>query len=57
MTVTLLLAGESPRVVPDRLGHRSSAFTLDGYAAVTADWQSAASERLAQFLDSAARGE
>jgi hypothetical protein len=57
MTVTWLLADESPRVVSDRLGHRSSAFTLDVYAEVTADWQSAASERVAQFLESAARGE
>jgi integrase len=57
MTVTWLLAGESPRVVSDRLGHRSSAFTLDVYASVTADWQSAASERVAQFLERAAGGE
>jgi hypothetical protein len=57
MTVTWLLAGESPRVGSDHPGHHSSAFTLDVYAAVTADWQSAASERVAQFLDSAARGD
>jgi hypothetical protein len=33
------------------VGHRSSAFTLDVYAAVTADWQSAASERVSHYLE------
>jgi integrase len=57
MTVTWLLAGESPRVISDRLGHRSSAFTLDVYAAVSADWQSAATDRVARFLDDLANAQ
>jgi hypothetical protein len=51
MAVAWLLAGESPRDISNRLGHRSNAFTLDIYTAVTPDWQGVASERISRYLE------
>jgi integrase len=48
-----LAAGESPKVLSDRLGHGSVAFTLDTYAHPGGDMQRAAAERIAGVLDDA----
>ena len=46
----LLLAGENPKVVSERLGHASVAFTLDTYAHVLPSMQEQATERLEAIL-------
>lgn len=48
---TLLLAdGESPKVVSERLGHTSTAFTLDVYAHVTPGMQADAARRFSRIV-------
>lgn len=42
----LLLAGENPKVVSERLGHASITLTLDTYSHVLPDMQEAAAEKL-----------
>ena len=42
----LLEAGVHPKVVSERLGHASVAFTLDVYSAALPDMQEAAAEKL-----------
>lgn len=46
----LLAAGENPKVVSERLGHASVAFTLDCYAHVLPGMQESASARLGAIL-------
>jgi integrase len=46
----LLRAGVNPRVVSERLGHSSVAFTLDTYAHVLPGMQAAAADAFAQLL-------
>jgi integrase len=46
----LLLAGENPKVVSERLGHSTIVLTLDIYSHVLPSMQEAATERLAQLL-------
>lgn len=46
----LLAAGENPRVVSERLGHSTVAFTLDRYAHVLPGMQQAASDKLNAIL-------
>ena len=46
----LLAAGENPKVVSERLGHATVAFTLDRYAHVLPGMQEGASERLEDLL-------
>ena len=46
----LIAAGEHVRVVSERLGHYSSAFTLDTYASVLKGMQRDAVERLASVV-------
>jgi integrase len=46
----LLAAGENPKVVSERLGHATVAFTLDRYAHVLPGMQARASERLQALL-------
>lgn len=48
----LLAAGESPKVVQERLGHSSIQVTLDIYTAVLPNMQRDAIERLAQMMES-----
>lgn len=48
----LLLSGENPKVVSERLGHASVAFTLDTYAHVLPSMQEGATERLEAILSS-----
>jgi integrase len=52
----LLAAGEHPKVVQERLGHYSVAFTLDAYSHVLPSMQKAAPERIDAIL-AAASGE
>ena len=47
----LLAAGVHPKVVSERLGHASVAFTLDTYSHVMPGLQEAAAERLDQILN------
>lgn len=47
----LLAAGESPKVVQERLGHSSISVTLDVYSAVLPNMQREAVERLAEAFD------
>ena len=47
----LLAAGESPKVVQERLGHSSISVTLDVYSAVLPNMQRDAVERLADAFD------
>jgi integrase len=47
----LLAAGESPKVVQERLGHSSISVTLDVYSAVLPNMQREAVERLAEMFD------
>ena len=47
----LLAAGESPKVVQERLGHSSITVTLDVYSAVLPNMQREAVERLAEAFD------
>ena len=47
----LLQAGVHPKVVSERLGHRSVAFTLDVYSHVVPTIQKAAAQRLEEMLD------
>lgn len=47
----LLAAGESPKVVQERLGHSSISVTLDLYSAVLPNMQREAVERLAEMFD------
>jgi integrase len=49
----LLQAGVNPKVVSERLGHHSVAFTLDTYAHVVPGMQSDAVRRLSQLIDAA----
>jgi integrase len=46
----LLAAGENPKVVSERLGHATVAFTLDRYAHVLPGMQDRASDRLEEIL-------
>ena len=46
----LLAAGEHPKVVSERLGHASTAMTLDVYSHVVPSMQRAASEKLEAIL-------
>ncbi len=46
----LLRAGVNPKVVSERLGHSSVAFTLDTYAHVIPGMQSAAAERFSELV-------
>ncbi len=53
---TLLLeAGVNPKIVSERLGHHSVAFTLDTYAHVTPGMQAEAAEKLARIVADAGR--
>jgi len=47
----LLTAGESPKVVQERLGHSSISVALDVYSAVLPNMQREAVERLAEVFD------
>ena len=46
----LLVAGEHPKVVSERLGHSSIVLTMDIYSHVLPSMQQAASERLEKIL-------
>ena len=46
----LLAASENPRVVSERLGHSTVAFTLDRYAHVLPGMQQSASDKLEAML-------
>ena len=46
----LLIAGENPKVVSERLGHSSVVMTLDTYSHVLPSMQKAASEKLESLL-------
>ncbi len=46
----LLLAGENPKVVSERLGHSSIVLTLDTYSHVLPSMQQAATEKLENML-------
>ena len=46
----LLLAGENPKVVSERLGHSSIVMTLDIYSHVLPSMQQAATEKLEKML-------
>jgi integrase len=46
----LLLAGENPKVVSERLGHSSIVMTLDTYSHVLPSMQQAATEKLEKML-------
>ena len=48
--VQLLAAGENPKVVSERLGHATVAFTLDRYAHVLPGMQEQASGKLEAIL-------
>jgi integrase len=48
----LLMAGEHPKVVSERLGHSSIVITLDTYSAVLPTMQEQATEKLAALLGS-----
>lgn len=50
---TLMRAGISARVVQERAGHHSAAFTLDRYSWVTPDLQEGAAEALGRSLEAA----
>ena len=47
----MLLAGEPVKVVSERVGHASTAFTQDVYATVLPDMQAGAAARLAAAID------
>ncbi len=49
----LLRAGENPKVVSERLGHASVAFTMDVYSASLPDMQKEAAEKLETMLGTA----
>lgn len=51
----LLLAGENPKVVSERLGHATVTLTLDTYSHVLPTMQEAASQKLEQMLYGSAR--
>ncbi|HEX5082818.1 MAG TPA: tyrosine-type recombinase/integrase [Blastocatellia bacterium] len=51
----LLLAGENPKVVSERLGHASITLTLDTYSHVLPNMQKAAAEKLENLLFSNVR--
>lgn len=53
----LLQAGVNPKVVSERLGHSSVAFTLDTYAHVMPGMQPEAAERLAELIFGEDEGE
>lgn len=46
----LLMSGENPKVVSERLGHASTAITLDVYSHVLPDMQEQATEKLSKML-------
>lgn len=46
----LLIAGESPKVVSERLGHASIVLTLDTYSHILPSMQQAATEKLEKML-------
>ena len=48
----MLQAGIHPKVVSERLGHASVAFTLDTYSHVVPGLQETAAERFDQFISS-----
>jgi integrase len=45
-----LAAGVSAKIIAERVGHASAAFTLDAYAHVTEDMQDSAAEALDAFV-------
>jgi integrase len=47
----MLAAGKSPRVVSERLGHESVAFTLDRYTHLLPTMQADAAEAVAALVD------
>ncbi|MGH9962300.1 MAG: tyrosine-type recombinase/integrase, partial [Pyrinomonadaceae bacterium] len=51
----LLLAGENPKVVSERLGHSSIAITLDVYSHVLPTMQQGATAKLEKMLFAAAQ--
>jgi len=51
VATALLAAGESPKVVQERLGHASITTTLDIYSAVLPNMQRQAIDRLAAMMD------
>jgi integrase len=46
----LLMAGENPKIVSERLGHASVVLTLDTYSHVLPNMQQAATEKLEKML-------
>ena len=50
MATLLLLAGENPKVVSERLGHASVTLTLDTYSHVLPTMQETATEKLEKML-------
>jgi integrase len=46
----LLRAGENPKIVSERLGHSSVAFTMDVYTASLPDMQEGAAQKLQEML-------
>jgi len=51
----MLMSGIHPKVVQERLGHTSVAFTLDVYSHCVPDLQDAAAKRLDEILQSKLR--
>ena len=47
----LLLAGENPKIVSERLGHASIVLTLDTYSAVLPSMQQSATDKLEKILN------
>jgi integrase len=53
----LLVAGVNPKIVSERLGHSSVAFTMDVYSHVVPGLQETAAERFEQLISSVSPGE
>jgi len=51
MATLMLAAGEHPKVVSERMGHSTVAFTLATYSHVIPGMHEAAAQRLADVLD------
>jgi integrase len=47
----LLMLGENPKVVAERLGHPSISITMDTYSHVTPNMQQQAASKLADAMD------
>ncbi len=54
MATLLLLAGENPKIVSERLGHASITLTLDTYSHVLPNMQETATEKLEKLMFGAA---